>query len=733
MEKEKKMNDGDMILLYEVVERIVRFDIHLDEIKNQFYSDNENKIALIDDFKQELMDLFAAALSQNNNPNERIKGFMEIISCVNALHSYLYIFPRPSEPVELTRFERVIKKQIVQLKGEQELKVSIATNESLGENTNIDPLYDYKHNFKTRKKLLFPQEQREQGGQLDPNLITVTIPRIDAPNTFRWPSLIHEMSHPLIDNIQFPNKGNIMSDFLSYIRENAEEQSVFNSFFANNGQSMTHRPKLENWLKECFCDLLACLLMGPSFFFSQLVVFLNTSDSTEIETHPPHQLRLYLIEVFIMRRFKDIYNNLLSGYIEECNELLERIQVNHPYSFDNSRELGEVSTAFGQYFLFLFFGDGDVKDNPSIGSRLKEIIKRYVTIQTDVIKSLTERLKQGLPIPSVRTKGVNGKYEEIPTYVQEILLASWISKLSLETSDNGEAGLISRFKQRIGEFNVEDYLQLYNELKKIIVRHDQAVLKSIQVSEWFDFFTKEKSRDEKIEIFSREKLQEGKEKTIEPKGVLVDNEIEYLICKDEIKIIPFMYMGLIINNKEQNQIGTTSVDIRLGTSFQVFSSNQYGIVDFTNQKDVGIYKDSSKRIDLDFMESVVIAPGQFMLGHSMEYIKLPDTICGNLEGRSSFARLGIEIHMTAGFIDPGFEGVITFEIYNSGPSAVRLFPGMRIGQLRFELNSNPSRPYSKHNVKYKGLLEHNLSLQSKDVEVALISEYLIEQTKNKKI
>ena len=169
MEKEKKMSEGDMILLYEVVERIVRFDIHLDEIKNQFYNDNENKIVLINDFKHELEDLFKAALSQNNNPNERINGFMEIISCVNALHSYLYIFPRPSEPVELTRFERVIKKQIVQLKGEQELKVSIATNESLGENTNIDPLYDYKHNFKTRKKLLFPQEQREQGGQLDPN------------------------------------------------------------------------------------------------------------------------------------------------------------------------------------------------------------------------------------------------------------------------------------------------------------------------------------------------------------------------------------------------------------------------------------------------------------------------------------------------------------------------------------------------------------------------------------
>jgi dCTP deaminase len=121
----------------------------------------------------------------------------------------------------------------------------------------------------------------------------------------------------------------------------------------------------------------------------------------------------------------------------------------------------------------------------------------------------------------------------------------------------------------------------------------------------------------------------------------------------------------------------------------------------------------------------------------LEYIKLPDTLCGTLEGRSSFARLGIEIHMTAGFIDPGFEGVITFEIYNAGPTTVKLYPGMRIGQLRFERNSEPREKYSdRHSVKYKGLLEHDLSRQSKDFEVELIKEFNkkkeIELLKNKK-
>jgi dCTP deaminase len=108
----------------------------------------------------------------------------------------------------------------------------------------------------------------------------------------------------------------------------------------------------------------------------------------------------------------------------------------------------------------------------------------------------------------------------------------------------------------------------------------------------------------------------------------------------------------------------------------------------------------------------------------MEYIKLPPYICANLEGRSSFARLGIEIHMTAGFIDPGFEGVLTLEIYNAGPSTVKLYPGMRIGQLRFEKTEIPEKTYDKKNdVKYKGFLEHNMSRQNFDYEVTQLIKW----------
>lgn len=170
------------------------------------------------------------------------------------------------------------------------------------------------------------------------------------------------------------------------------------------------------------------------------------------------------------------------------------------------------------------------------------------------------------------------------------------------------------------------------------------------------------------------------------------------------------------------QLGSTSLDIRLGTSFQYFYSNQIGIIDLTDSKSIKNANVFSNLIDLDYMESITLAPRQFILGHSMEYIKLPENISAEVEGRSSFARLGIEVHMTASLIDPGFQGVLTFEIFNAGPNPIKLYPGLRIGQLRFFYGNAPRKPYNKNpTAKYRGLLQHQNSLQSDDYEVALFS------------
>lgn len=196
--------------------------------------------------------------------------------------------------------------------------------------------------------------------------------------------------------------------------------------------------------------------------------------------------------------------------------------------------------------------------------------------------------------------------------------------------------------------------------------------------------------------------------------ILIDKDIFHYLKNDKIRIIP------LININEQ--LGSTSLDIRLGTSFEVFFPNQFGIIDFTDKETRHNIKYNSKKINLDYLDHLPINPGQFMLGHSMEYIKLGDQISADLEGRSSFARLGIEIHMTAGFVDPGFEGVLTFEIFNAGTNPVMLYPDLRMGQLRFTAGIKPSVGYSRRPThKYSGRLEHHFSLHGEDYEVQKIS------------
>jgi len=294
--------------------------------------------------------------------------------------------------------------------------------------------------------------------------------------------------------------------------------------------------------------------------------------------------------------------------------------------------------------------------------------------------------------------------------VQEILLAAWLYRNS-EFKD----AVIKNF----GELSLNIDLNKKNEFMKtyedsimnLFTRFDQSILRSIQVGEWFHIYHDEATKEEEKGIIPKNS------KVYRPRNLLIDKEIVELIKSNKLRIIPIMNL--------KDQLGSSSFDIRLGTSFQLYFPNKSGLVDFIDESTIYNADKSSTFIDLDFLESITVSQGQFLLGHSMEYFKLPENISAEIEGRSSFARLGLEIHMTAGFVDPGFEGVLTFEILNAGPNPIRLFPGIRIAQLRFIPVNRPHKSYSKKpSAKYKGLLTPNISLQLKDPEVDKIKNEL---------
>lgn len=170
------------------------------------------------------------------------------------------------------------------------------------------------------------------------------------------------------------------------------------------------------------------------------------------------------------------------------------------------------------------------------------------------------------------------------------------------------------------------------------------------------------------------------------------------------------------------QIQPSSVDLRLGFHFKTVRNVGISALDPKGQTLDWLALQTEKYthdVKLSIGEPFYIHPGDFALGTSLEYVSLPDDLSATLEGRSSFGRLGITIHSTAGFIDPGFSGRITYEIQNEGTQPVALYPGMRVAQLCFVQLSSPAlSPYgSKMKSKYKQQLTTTASRWYLDEEL----------------
>lgn len=731
------------LLLFELVERIARFHLHLEDIRIRFYPletlspfESDTKYHFLDSYRECLTRILEGSVilynqitptSTTEDVHKVVDGLQSLLMSISELHKdKLGHLPRPPEPPELKRFGRILKKHTLELcaqdlkENTQDSEISIYVNEEISEGTFAgDPLVDFKvgslnKSINKINDILDKLNSTIKIGKFtdhpeEKSTYHITIPRIDAKNPCRWPTLIHELGHKIMaDN--FFKMGDILKDFESMLEEH---RLVFSEDIPNSID-------LKSWLTECWCDLLGAVVMGPSFWFAQTSAFLffgNLNNIGQIcRTHPPAVFRLILIQRVLNHRFPDTLLPELKTILHSYKKLIEHFDGMNSQGMTKSSGLKKLILLFQHYFFGHFFAKEGGKLTFGAGclnNHLTNLIKYTESINADVIFKMVSFLEKGYPIPSVK-ETILDKTEERPTLVQEILLAAWIYRNN-------------NFKQKITDFYkifsplASSGDQLWEAFGSTAIKSldefNFSVLRSIQVSEWFD------SLQGNDEIISFENSDDVQKRENIFGGVLADFQILELLNNEEIMVIPVMNLS--------KQLGSTSLDIRLGTSFQVYYPNQVGIIDFTENSSVNNANKNSTLVDLDFVQAITIAPGQFILGHSMEYLKLPQNIAAEVEGRSSFARLGIEIHMTAGFIDPGFQGVLTFEIYNAGPNPVRLFPGYRIGQLRFFHGSPPRKPYDKNpSAKYRGLLSHHNSLQFRDYEINLLAAEIRKQKNN---
>jgi len=147
-------------------------------------------------------------------------------------------------------------------------------------------------------------------------------------------------------------------------------------------------------------------------------------------------------------------------------------------------------------------------------------------------------------------------------------------------------------------------------------------------------------------------------------------------------------------------IQPSSIDVRLDRLFRLFDNHKYPFIDPAADQ-----PELTRLVEAKADEPFILHPGEFVLGSTYEFVTLPDDVAARLEGKSSLGRLGLLTHSTAGFIDPGFGGHVTLELSNVATLPIKLWPGMKIGQLCFfKLSSPAEHPYgsSEYGSRYQG-------------------------------
>jgi len=172
--------------------------------------------------------------------------------------------------------------------------------------------------------------------------------------------------------------------------------------------------------------------------------------------------------------------------------------------------------------------------------------------------------------------------------------------------------------------------------------------------------------------------------------LLSDRDIRAELAAGRVVLEPF----------DESMVQPSSVDVRMDKFFRVFENHRYPHIDPAEEQ-----SELTRLVEPEPGEPFILHPGEFVLASTYEVVTLPDDVAGRLEGKSSLGRLGLLTHSTAGFIDPGFSGHVTLELSNVATLPIKLWPGMKIGQLcLFRLSSPAEHPYgsAQYGSRYQG-------------------------------
>ncbi len=176
---------------------------------------------------------------------------------------------------------------------------------------------------------------------------------------------------------------------------------------------------------------------------------------------------------------------------------------------------------------------------------------------------------------------------------------------------------------------------------------------------------------------------------------------------------------IVIDPYTADAVQPSSVDLHVGSRFRVFRNNRTAVIDPRQEQ-----PELTELVEISGDEPFILHPGEFVLGATLERVGLPDDLVARLEGRSSLGRLGLMIHSTAGYVDPGFEGTLTLELSNVANLPIKLYDGMKIGQISFQRLSSPAEiAYGDERLgsRYRGQTDPTASRYHADFDSARVS------------
>ncbi len=186
--------------------------------------------------------------------------------------------------------------------------------------------------------------------------------------------------------------------------------------------------------------------------------------------------------------------------------------------------------------------------------------------------------------------------------------------------------------------------------------------------------------------------------------VLSDRDIRAEVEAGRIVIEPFT----------PDAVQPSSIDLHLDRRFRVFRNSRYPYIDVRDEQ-----PELTELVEIAGDEPFILHPGEFVLGSTLERVGLPDDLVARLEGKSSLGRLGLLIHSTAGYVDPGWDGNLTLELSNEANLPITLYDGMKIGQISFQRLSSPVEvAYGDQRIgsRYRGQRDPTASLYHRDFE-----------------